>query len=324
MDIVIFDTNAYRNLVTDKDINDYKNDVNDFKEIEEKNDISALMHPIVIKELLYHVAGERNKLHYTCLNALKAMYFHCGNETQYAVLADFDLQLSNFFYKVVDPNRERIDRQLGEIVAALALHDNEKVLTKYQFNLKQIREQIKETEDFFKEQLKVFIHKIDPECDSWSILQNDDAKRADAIKYFNSEEIEDEISLGYVSMVHDHLLSKRLITSDTADELKRKADIFKEVFQVPIKLYKEVLKKFVQPDFNMDTKSRENFVWDIHIMFTVGDHILSGTNSSLYLITSDKEMRNAAKAVDFSTKVFSFPEYYEVITGRKENFKEKE
>ena len=109
MDFVIFDTNAYRNLVTDKDIHNIEKDVTEFRDIEKRNNIVAMMHPIVIKELLYHVGGERDRLHELCLNALKAMYFHCGDSVQYAVLADFDLQLRNFFYQTIDPNRERID-----------------------------------------------------------------------------------------------------------------------------------------------------------------------------------------------------------------------
>ena len=68
---------------------------------------------------------------------------------------------------------------------------------------------------------------------------------------------------------------------------------------------------------NFDEKSRENFVWDIHLMFTVGDHIVSATNSSLYLVTSDKEMRNAARKSNFLAKVFTYDEYIEFITGRK-------
>lgn len=119
MEIVIFDTNAYRNIATDKDINDIEKDVIHFKAMEQKNQITSLMHPIVIKELLYHVAGEKNNLHYLCIKALKAMFFHCGDNVRFGVLADFDLQISNYFFKALDPERERIDNQLGEIVSAL-------------------------------------------------------------------------------------------------------------------------------------------------------------------------------------------------------------
>ena len=58
MEIVIFDTNAYRNIATDKDVKDIETAVLHFKQLEQKNQIVSLMHPIVIKELLYHVAGE--------------------------------------------------------------------------------------------------------------------------------------------------------------------------------------------------------------------------------------------------------------------------
>jgi hypothetical protein len=56
-------------------------------------------------------------------------------------------------------------------------------------------------------------------------------------------------------------------------------------------------------------------------MFTVGNHVVSGTNSELYLVTSDKEMKNASATSGFLTKVYTFPEYVEYITGRKADFK---
>ena len=317
MEIVIFDTNAYRNIISDKDFSEIEKDIENFKRIEMKENISAIMHPIVIKELLYHLAGERDRMHEKAIIALKSMFLHCGDTEQFVVLADFDLQLSNFFYKVRDPNRERIDIQLGEIVSALALQPLETVLQKYQFNLKQIRAQIKETEIFFKSQLKWFVKKIDPDAEDWTVFENNEVKRRKAIAYFTSKEIEYEIAYGYISLVHENLLNKGLISRDTKEELHRKALAFIEIFQAPINLYKEVLKKFVQPGMNFDEKSRENFVWDIHLMFTVGDHIVSATNSSLYLVTSDKEMRNAARKSNFLAKVFTYDEYIEFITGRK-------
>lgn len=322
MEIVIFDTNVYRNIISDKDFSELEADVENFKAIEKRENILALMHPIVIKELLYHVAGERNEMHEKAIKALKAMFIHCGDTKQFLVLADFDLQMSNFFYKTRDPNRERIDIQLGEIVSALALHSVDHVLQKYQYNLKQIRDQIQETETFFKEQLKNFIKKIDPDAEDWTVFENNEAKRRKALAYFTSADIEYEIALGYITQMHDNLLSKGLINQDNKQQLHRKALAFMEIFQAPIKLYKEVLKKFIQPNMNFDAKSRENFVWDIHLMFTVGDHVVSATNSVIYLVTSDNEMKNAANNSGFLTKTFTYDEYIEYITGRKPNFKE--
>jgi hypothetical protein len=97
MEIVIFDTNAYLNLSSDKDFSELETDVQNFKLIEQRENISALMHPIVIKELLYHVAGERDEMHEKALKALKAMFLHCGDTNHFSILADFDLQLSNFW-----------------------------------------------------------------------------------------------------------------------------------------------------------------------------------------------------------------------------------
>ena len=52
-----------------------------------------LMHPIVIKELLYHVGGKRDGMHEKAIKALKAMFHHCGNTEHFLILADFLLKL---------------------------------------------------------------------------------------------------------------------------------------------------------------------------------------------------------------------------------------
>jgi hypothetical protein len=320
MEIVIFDTNAYRNLASDKNFSDLEKDIENFKSIEQKEGITALMHPIVIKELLYHVAGEKDSMHNKAVDSLKAMFLHCGDTKQFSILADFDLQLSNFFYKTTDPSRVRIDLQLGEIVSTIALKPIETALEKYQYVLKQIRTQISETEFFFKAQLKEFIKKIDPEAEDWTVFADNPTKRRKALAYFNSNEIENEIAIGYISLMHENLLSQNLITQDSKEELLKKANEFKEIFKAPITLYKEVLKKFIQPNLNFDGRSRENFVWDIHLMFTIGDHVVSATNSKIYLVTSDKEMKNAAAVSGFMTNTYTFPEYVEYITGRLANY----
>jgi hypothetical protein len=291
--------------------------------MERKDNIEAIMHPIVIQELLFHIAGEQNSLHHRCYSAIRAMYFHCGDDRSYKVYPDFDLQMSQIFYQVVDPNRERIVRQLGEIVASFAKYPKEQILQRYQFALKQNREFVQETEELFKDQLRELIQKIDPTADDWSILQKDPKKRAKAVAYFGSEEIERELALGYVTTIHDHLLGKNLIARDTPTELHRKAEYFVQIFSAPIKLYKELLKKFLQPDFNFEARNRENFVWDIHLLFAVGDHTLQAGTAKLYMVTSDGEIRNAAKLAGFDNKVYSYDEYVEIVRGRQANY-EKE
>lgn len=317
MEIVIFDTNAYRYLTSDKNFSELQIDVENFKSIEKRENIIALMHPIVIKELLYHVAGERDNMHGKAIKALKAMFIHCGDTEEFSIMADFDLQLSNYFYDVRDPKRERNDIQLGEIVAAIAQQPIENVLQRYQFNLKQIKEQVNETELFFKDLLKGLVKEIDPTAEDWTVFENDDKKRREALKYFNSDRIEDEISLGYILQMHENLVSKGLIAQESQEQLLIKSKVFKKIYKAPIQLYKEVLKKFAQPNFNFEERSRENFIWDIHLMFAIGDLIKHETNSQIYFVTSDREMKNAASKSGFSTKVFTYPEYIEYITGRK-------
>src|SRR4051794_32497734 len=60
MEKVIFDTNAYRYLVTDKEFDEIDKVVAKLKSKEAQKGLESMISPIVAKELLAHAADKRN------------------------------------------------------------------------------------------------------------------------------------------------------------------------------------------------------------------------------------------------------------------------
>ena len=88
---------------------------------------------------------------------------------------------------------------------------------------------------------------------------------------------------------------------------------FVDMFPEVIALYKHVLENMVNSDFNLSQNSRANFVWDIHLMFNVGDHSISG--KKLYFVTSDKAIIKTAIKNKGKYSILTYKEYFEYINS---------
>jgi hypothetical protein len=99
MEKVIFDTNGYRDLVSDKTDKQIDKIINHLKNREAKYDIESMISPIVTKELLAHLADRSDPSFYKCLKANRALYLHSGTKKSYKMLASPELLISKAFWK---------------------------------------------------------------------------------------------------------------------------------------------------------------------------------------------------------------------------------
>ena len=77
--IIIFDTNGYRELTNGLRLGEIKANSLRLRECEHKAGIFALANPIVIWELIAHLANVNDPAYDHCLNALVALAEHTGN-----------------------------------------------------------------------------------------------------------------------------------------------------------------------------------------------------------------------------------------------------
>lgn len=308
MERVIFDTNAYRYLTRGIPFSDIDSCMVDLKNRESANDIKALFSPIVAKELLAHIADESDSAFDKCLKANKAMYLHCGNPQEYEMAPSFELQLSKLFWGKLMPKKEETHRAIGQLCYHFAMNNSEETRRKLNTNLQNVKKMVDDGEQGFIDGMREFVNALDPSATSWHIHPHDKQERNKALTILRSKEISIQIALGFVAMTYLFLLDEAQITTETEEELRKKAETLLNIFPEPIALQKHVIEQLFHSNFDISQNNRSNFVWDISLMFNVGkQHQIAG--SKLYFVTSDKAMINTAIGCNANFSILTFDEY---------------
>tara|TARA_R110002049_G_scaffold306078_1_gene503945 strand:+ start:5036 stop:5992 length:957 start_codon:yes stop_codon:yes gene_type:complete len=315
MEKVIFDTNAYRYLAGNKTNKQLSKKIQKLKDRENKNGIESLLSPIVAKELLAHVSNKKDPSYSKCLRAIKAQYYHSGNDKTFTMIPTPELLISkSFFYEEISSKTET-NNAIGQMIFHFAKSPTDYVYRKFQKNLNENTKHVKESEDLFAFELQSFLKKLDPNCVGWKAFNNDPKGRKKALTYLRSNECSKEIAMAYLYIVHALLIEegKRKQQNDKVlyDELYEMSSKFIKVFPEPIALYKLVIENLINSDFNLFENSRSNFVWDIHLMFNVGQNTIG--KSKTIFVTSDKAIIETALKTNTKNLVFTFEEYMEYL-----------
>ena len=311
MDKVIFDTNAYRYLVKAKKYEQIDKLIQRLKAKEAKNNIETLISPIVAKELLAHVADKKDPSYQICLNAIKALYLHSGNDISYNMIASSELLISKAFFDKTIASKIETNNAIGQMIYHIATNPTEKIFKKLRKNLIANKDHVFETESNFANQMKQFVNAIDPNAKSWEIFAGNKLKKREVLTHIRSENVSFQIALGYLFIVYQLLVFSGEITMLPNNELYDRAKEFVKVFPEPIALYKEVMENLVNSEFDIFEENRSNFVWDIHLMFNIGNHSING--SKLYFVTDDKAiLRNAIKK-NAKYSILTYDEYLEYL-----------
>lgn len=311
MDKVIFDTNAYRYLVKDKSFKDIDKLIQKLKSREKKNNIESLMSPIVAQELLAHVANPKDPAYNKCLNAIKAMYLHNGNDKEFHMIASPELLIAQSFFNTSIPQKEQTNLAIGQMVFQLAKSPNKKTFKKLKTNLQLNLNHILSSENNFAVQLRQFVKHIDPMADGWQIFADDEQRRNKALQDIRSDKVSFELALAHIYIVYQLLLHTGQIQKMTFDELADRAESLLTAFPEPIALFKQVLENLVNSEFNILEDSRANFVWDIQLMFNVGNHKIG--DSKLFFVTSDKAIIRTALKSKTNLSILTYEEYKEYL-----------
>lgn len=311
MDKVIFDTNAYRYLVKGKSLKQVDKLIAKLKSMEERNNIETLMSPIVAKELLAHVAEKKDPSYDVCLCALKALYLHSSNGNTYNMIASPELLISKSFFDKTIPASEETNRAIGQMLFHIATNPIPKTFKRLQQNLNLNRQNILSGENSFAVQMRQFVTAIDKNAKGWQIFPNDEKERGRVLEYIRSDNCSFEIGLAFLYIAYQLLVFSGEMRVRSNEDLKEKAKRLVSIFPEPIALHKEVLMNLVNSEFNLLKDNRTNFVWDVQLMFNVGDHKIEG--SKLYFVTDDKAIiRNAIKN-NAKYSIMTFREYNEYL-----------
>ena len=245
MELVIFDTNAYRYLVADIDFDQVEKAITKLKAKEAKNKIQTLISPIVVKELLAHLADKNDPSFEKCLKANKALYLHSSFGKSYRMIASPELLIGQSFFGKTIPSKVSTNLALGQISYHLATNPTPHIFKKFQRNLNLNRDHVLESELNFAVSMKQFLQTADPTSTGWRVFENDEIGRAKTLAGIRSEKASIEIALGYLFIVYSQLVQSGQIQLMPNQELIDRAKAFLSVFPEPIALYKNVMENLV-------------------------------------------------------------------------------
>ena len=313
MERVIFDTNAYRYLTTDREYDELDGYMEKVKRRERENNIEALMSPTVAMELLAHVANRKDPIYNKCLKAIKAMYLHCETgEGQYRMIASPELLISKAFFDKEIASKVETNKAIGQMLFYLANNPSKYRIRQLQRNLNSNYQHVVSTENEFASLMRDQLRVIDPNSNGWKVFEHDEVGRRNALEGLRSQSASIGIAQGYLWLVYLILISSGEISPITEERFDDMCMQFLEMFPEPIALFKQVIENLINSEFNLFENSRSNFVWDIHLMFNIGQHSIGG--DSLNFVTSDKAMIRTAIKNNPNCRIFTFDEYMEYLS----------
>lgn len=279
--IVVFDTNTYRTIVnsfTSQETVDYFADIN---ELQAHKNVNALMSTTVAMELIAHLYD--NNAFYPegdCTKAVRALYTHCGDNSQYGVLPLPHVQISRDYFHTQDEASVQMQHTVGLICHAIWEEPNEDTARKYQQQITQINMHIQDTEQTVAKYL-----------------------RAMATEWRKSTDSEEDKKLLVGDLHIAALIAEtarkngiRILDDSSIDGIRSQFQTFfnmyREQYKAPLRMIENICVKMSDGHYIPDKPKRLNQIWDQQILHGAGQAI---NGEYIVIVTSDKEMLQAAR-----------------------------
>jgi hypothetical protein len=310
---VVFDTNAYRNLVKKCGFRDVSSEVSKIKEMEKSKNVTTFISPIVGRELLYHIVDKDDKDYSSCIKAIKAMYEHCGDYAKYNLLATPEIQIARDFFNVENIPAIETSNAICQMLFHFSKDQSDEIFSKFDTNLKLNKDDIISTEELLTKDIYKWIHQIDPTANSWKVFETDNNKRKQFLNYIDSKNFDIEIASALLCAVYINLIDKDLISKRDQYDIQDMIPKFINTYKIPISLQRYFVKQFAFSFFDLTKKPcRCNFIWDVYILFAAGQ---TTNNSPIFLVTDDKAMTIESLKINPNTPIMTYDKYIDFLNS---------
>ncbi len=306
--LIVFDTNAYRQLTYKKSIGETEELLNKIKKLEQNIGYRAYSSPFVPIELAYHLCDKKDPAFNSCRTALVANYLHTNQfNGSFRMLADKESLIAAYLFDVKQSPHLDLIRVIFKMAVDI-INDNT-FDPSINFICPKLIEVVEETEKIFLETVKVTLKIIDPEFDGTNLFKDNKNKRRKALR--------DLQKLKYVHIIAQNLVKKahlslnREIDQDELNHMSR--EIFR-IFKAPIILYHRLLYKLVMSgSLNLHSKGGKwgNWYWDIEHNFSIANSFIDYRIP--IMVTDDKQIVKNLKNVYKKARVYVLKDYLDVI-----------
>ena len=307
--VVIFDNNAYRDLLPRPDEGaDPTVKIKLVRELEAKKRVQALASPPVLVELVARLIDRLPLPYQRARDAIACLVHHCemaiDGEAKVATLTDPISQLClQLFGEEPSGFRSSTD-QLVSFARQLAEELPGSLPDVHRAFVEDIAAFVAGQEAAFVEHFKQTAVKVlDPDNDGWSPLRDEPQLREKADKFFSSQEAQVAFAEMQVRQCAS-VLEKEL--SDA--EIREQAEAFTEQLAVPASLFNEIARRIFTTGCDLTKRNRPNWLWDINLALTINPWSCVDEKPNL-VVTSDADILAAAQSAGCGERVMPLDDY---------------
>lgn len=308
---VVIDTNAYRDLAK-KNQEESIDSMKRILELERKNNIKAMLSPIVLLELFSHLSNKNDENYNNCKNAIIISYEHCRTEDNFRLFLDFEIQSCITLFRIKPLDLEQEQRYLYGLAYDINNNPDENHIEQRRDVYKYINDKVQSMENRFRCDIWNYVIKtLDKVATSWKPNFDTKEERDEILRLIKSDNFLKFLATSQVSKSVDICFGEKRKLSEI--EIINMSDEILNKYPAPFYLYREILYRIIQNGVNFENtkKNRVNWWWDMQILFCIGAGKVN--DEDVYLITSDTDMVKAAEEAGYRNKIKTLDEYISIL-----------
>lgn len=308
--IVVFDTNAYRNLTFGLSTDSSRKKARKLADTELSRGTKALANPFIIWELVSHLADPTDPAFENCMNSLVALVEHTRKPDDdlggVCRIADGETEICRQLFNRIPSIAEQNCANLSKLASYVWSNAPSLADSNAQTNFKVFGAEMDKKEAAWLDHVEALLtafRSLDSSFSTAESKKNEIKKRREHI---NGPAFLRQTALGKAiscASLFDFVLSE--------DELKEAGDRMERIFPTSLKLMQKTLAGwFDAPDMNLRSpkKKRGNFVWDTALCYGIGaDHSVG--EAKILFVTDDEAVLNGAGEAGCGDRVMKFQDY---------------
>ncbi len=308
---MVFDTNAYRVATLGLSLDEVRKKTSAIRSAENDLGYCALAHPIVVWELLTHLADSSDPAHGHCLNAMVALGTHTASRNaadgSVWLIADPLSSVCHALFDRVPEGYEEGLGNLGTLITHITANAPDLSDATLKRNVADLAHAMAKREKTWLEGMKDVLESSSPGAAKLIFGGSTDKEALTKLrKYLGSSAFFEDWSI-YMVAVHAPAVN---IPRLPPHELHLKGKLAREWFPVPFHLTRVLLQKLATaapPDLSSPKRKRWNFIWDAMICFSLGPGLME--TASVHLVTGDREIADAAAEAGYGNQVLPLSDY---------------
>lgn len=308
--IVVFDTNAYRNLTFGLTTDESRRIARKLADAEHAQGTKALANPFVIWELVSHLANSSDPAYQNCMNSIVALVEHTRQPMDFlggiCRITDGETEICRQLFNRIPPLAEQNCANLSQLASYIWSEAPNLADPNAQTNFTTFSAEMEQKEQAWLNHIEAILNvlwTLDPSFDTAEKQKLEMKKRREHI---NGPDFLRQTALGKVISCANLF---GLTLSD--DDLKKAGDRMEMIFQASLKMMQKTFAKwFDSPDMNLRSpkKKRGNFIWDTALCYGVGSSHAVG-DAKIALVTDDGAICDAAIEAGCADRVVKFGDY---------------